>query len=125
MTDIAEFLPARLDEDEELARRADVGPPHPSGFPRGMQICYGLEHYGLGLGYQGFVLVFDPAHVLRESGAKRALLAELPPFETIAHDWQRASPGEAQHLELAHAVWRPLAAPYADHPDFHERKALT
>lgn len=75
---VVAFVSARLDEEEEDARKAEatVLPP---GFPRETYLAYGLERAGFGLAYQGFALIHDPARVLREVAAKRAILAAHAP----------------------------------------------
>lgn len=76
MTDLAAFLTERLDEDEQLARTADAEPFPDKGFQRGTHIAYGLQSTGIGLEYQGFALVWDPARVLAEITAKRRILED-------------------------------------------------
>jgi hypothetical protein len=117
MTHLAAFLTERLDEDEQLARTADAEPFPDKGFPRGTHIAYGLQSTGLGLDYQGFALVWDPARVLAEIEAKRQLLAEI---EGITFHTLDGQPDPTALLRPAGRMLRALAAPYADHEDFDE-----
>lgn len=75
MTDLVAFLEARLDEDEAAARAAQEEPLPDNRFGRGTRIAYGLQSASIGLGYQAFALVWDPARVLAEITAKRRVLA--------------------------------------------------
>jgi hypothetical protein len=115
--DLVAFLNARLAEDEEAARRATDGPWHQAGMSvRGRGRAYGT-------GKEDVILVIrhtwpqeaahicrhDPARVLREVAAKRAILSSY----TAAPDW-------VGREDVGH-----LAAVYSDHPDYREEWALT
>lgn len=71
----AAFIEARLAEDTVTAAEAEAElAALPGGFPREAHIVYRLERSGFGLPYQGFALVHDPARVLRDVTAKRAIV---------------------------------------------------
>lgn len=110
MTDLAAFLAARLDEDEQLARAAEAEPFPDKGFQRGTHIAYGLQATGLGLDYQGFALAWDPARVLADTAAKRAILQHVQAMQTTAIR------GSAMAQFCENILMR-LVAPYADHED--------
>lgn len=150
MTGIREFLTARLDEDEHLARHVTFNSKGRDRWQVGT-VTYredyafasihtpdGLEIAGAGLdgtgGVHGEVFAahiarWDPARVLAEIAAKRAILAAIEAADaTWATAQQRADGpvsfdlGRARSLEkeLAEKVLRQLAAPYSDHPDFQQ-----
>ena len=91
MTTLADFLLARIAEDEAVARRiAAVGSCEPA---------------------------YHPARVLAECAAKRAIVADLQKWDDATeadlgddrfYGWLNGVEQAAQHL----------AAPYADHPDY-------
>lgn len=129
---ITEFLTARLAEDEATAREADAT-VLPGDLPRETHIAYGLKDAGFGIAYQGFVLVHDPARVLREVEAGRNILAEhaaRPPrpsdgqWHGLAPDRLRcrvcASAHEGHWLRFIAPCWTlmQLAMIYSDHPDY-------
>lgn len=104
---IVEFLRARLDEDEQVAREA-------------IQIrerIYG-DRYGSDLTFKawddhpaGTVLV-GPERVLREVVAKREAL------EWFAHEL--TAPMDEGAMRMSEIALRTLAAVYADHPDYRD-----
>jgi hypothetical protein len=108
------FYTTRLDEEEADALKADatVLPP---GFPRLTHLVYGLERAGFGLAYQGFAAVHDPASVLADVAADRAILemyrqsrgAQFPDFD--------GGFATAAEEALAHR-----AARFASHPDYRQ-----
>lgn len=124
--DLARFLSDRWDEEEQAARAAQAEPFPDASFERGTYLAYGLEHVGIGLAYQAHVLVWDPARVLAEIAAKRAILDryqhvstgfKLVTFQSVPgaiseHDLRATN---VAALRLACLL---LAAPYADHPAF-------
>lgn len=126
MTDLAAFLAARLDEDEQLARTADAEPFPDKGFHRGTHIAYGLQSTGIGLEYQGFALVWDPARVLAEITAKRAIIDAHPNVNDgdcgtcVVGRWGYPTHGGSTIERWPCPTLRALAATYADHPDFDE-----
>lgn len=144
--DIHAFLKARLAEDEELARTADAEPIPDDGFERGTHIVYGLQSTGIGLDYQGFALVWDPARVLLEIAAKRAILAI---HKMVTQVWtEDIGPTDDPYLTeagehgsgCAHChdtglgeiapdgpcvTLKALASVWADHPDFDPAWSVT
>ena len=122
MTDLIAFLNARLDEDEEAAK-ASVMPEwmiSESGEFGYIVAAVGTETTGESIAdaWQEDVAVHiarhDPARVLREVEAKRAMLAELTrwPFDY--------RPGCNDPIRLFVHL---LAAPYSDHPDWRAQCA--
>lgn len=115
--DLVEFLTARLDEDEQVARAAIA--PGPTGS--------WVVHVGRAIGVvctaesgqrvasvsrapqSEHIARHDPARVLADVEAKRRLLAVLDgdPFDALGAE------GAYKLLVAKH-----LAAPYADHPDY-------
>ena len=122
MTDLIAFLNARLDEDEATAK-ASVMPEwmiSESGEFGYIVAAVGTETTGESIAdaWQEDVAVHiarhDPARVLREVEAKRAMLAELTrwPFDY--------RPGCNDPIRLFVHL---LAAPYSDHPDWRAQWA--
>jgi hypothetical protein len=130
--DLVAFLRARLDEDEQVARAAAepegacwVGSSesgHPWRFSEGRGVYAEIENVGesrwpqiVGAdadAVQDHVAVHDPARVLAEVAAKRALLdAMIGPALSVAR---------AGTCDAGLATARFLALPYADHPDYQE-----
>ena len=136
MAEIAAFLEERLAEDEELARTADAEPIPDDGFERGTHIVYGLQSTGIGLDYQGFALVWDPARVLREVAAKRRVLERHRPAshpnyrfggtgptiymcEGCGYDTNWCGEHEPRTEDINDCPeLRDIAAIYADHEDY-------
>ena len=127
MTDLVEFLRARLDEDEAAARRcAEVYPEPWEVSDRGYManVRSGAPEFRLvtslgELGTPGWVsdhLVHiarhDPARVLREVEAKRELVDYEP------EDWDSPDVHAWHHMALC-----AFAAAYADHPDYQQEWA--
>lgn len=122
--DIAEFLTARYDEEQQLAKRA-MG-QYADGSPWGPHWTYDREHFRVLIDGQlaaaveetsdvdgEHIAYHDPAHVLADIAAKRAVLAYLQRVTEVMLDanlWTLADPRTT--------AMRQLAAPYADHPDF-------
>lgn len=101
--DAADFLLARVAEDEEVALSwpADPGPPP--------------APHTFWVDPQGHVLYQPRARVLAECEAKRLIVGW---FQKLATMTDRDSL-EIRHNELLHVLGA-LALPYADHPDFDE-----
>jgi hypothetical protein len=95
MSDLAAFLAARLDEREAAARAATPGP---WGFAGGADATHVAAH--------------DPAWVLRDVAAKRAILAECV---AIMADSINFTSGEQIRAE---DTMRQLAAIDSDRPDY-------
>ena len=88
MTGLAEFLAARLDEDEAIAAGADIGEWH--------REAHAERH--------------NPARVLREAEAKRAILAQHWPDEWGCQTCQGDMVCPVLHL----------AAVYSGHADYRQ-----
>jgi hypothetical protein len=130
VSDLVEFLTARLDEDETIALAAtpspwtshglpsrdqatiiqDMGRRSITGDPIGAPVVASTYRPG-GNADAGHIARHDPARVLREVEAKRRILA-----------W---ASDPKMHLELIpeaerYYVLTALAQPYVDHPDHQE-----
>ena len=131
---IAEFLTARLDEDEAAAVAlcgGRTGRWH--AYLEGGDDGWAFEAEGGGLGAivedEGlayYIARHDPARVLREVAAKRQLL-EWCAAVTEHFDWATLNqPGSLLHDPNARATntatlaMQAMATPYADHPDYQE-----
>jgi hypothetical protein len=124
--DLAAFLAARLDEEEAEAEKSlalfirfDANPGDwtrlmcdPVIGPFGGQTATRDIATGLYVGKMS-----DPARVLREAAAKRAILAGH--IEVQAWSYPPGDGDEAVQDELDMAI-RHLAAIYADHPDYRQ-----
>lgn len=139
---IVEFLRARLDEDE-VAAKAAIDPSRPGthweweapdegGDPESPRWLRTVEEFpttsgvgdlpGFPLGYDckatpsaamDHIARHDPARVLREIAAKRALIADYQRYEA---ERRRMMNGWAPSTESP--VIKAFAAVYSDHPDF-------
>lgn len=124
---IVEFLTARLDEDELIARAASDRAPW----------SHHADDYWMITGTDGDVVVYDesaptaaeaahiarhdPARVRAEVAAKRAILEEHSPqnsdlFPEDGPRWCQTCPGRDG---WPCPTVRALLRPYADHPHFH------
>jgi hypothetical protein len=163
VTDIVAFVRARLDEDEQVARAASAGGAwtYAGGDSVGAWTLYD-EHWTIAdlktYQYEEYdyaarmprardpqyvdadangahIARHDPARVLREVEATRAIVARYadalrvrdddfdPADEAMRKD--RYSWGWADwHAEALEPVVRLLALPYSDHPDWREEWAL-
>ena len=122
--DLAEFLRARLDEDERAALNAPPGPWHYDrkrftvtcdGYPVASWRHEGKLTDGSPLLDRTgeYMERFDPARVLAEVDAKRRIVDEHHPVDPCdAHD--------AEMKTVSCDTLRLLALPYADHPDYRE-----
>lgn len=142
MSDLAQFLLARVAEDEERALRAPAGPwrlteitegiglrwymvegaPPPAGTSRPDQGADGdptsvvdVEEESLGRYFERF----DPARVLAECEAKRRIV-ELHSGTAEWCGWTQG--GDGTHADMGDDcdTLIALAQPYADHEDFQE-----
>ncbi len=127
---ITEFLEARIAEDEETAMRADSG----RWLPEDKGISF--EFYGDEFpdseaqarlvadtkANQNHIAQWDPARVLAECAAKRAIIALADDVEymdgRITSEWGGPNDGTADDILKA------LAAVYKDHPDYRQEWAL-
>jgi hypothetical protein len=124
MSDLVEFLTARLDEDEQVARDAavdaggtwkpgagvwgDLDEVFPVVYDEGRPTPDQAAH----------IARHDPARVLADVAAKRQLVVALAgyvPADMHFLDDVTASRAHVALLGLTH-----LALPYADHPDYRE-----
>ncbi len=135
MADLVAFLNARLDEDETAAKTATNGPWYQDGSEiRGHNRPYAGGGPGLLVvkftwpQESAHILRHDPARVLREVEAKRAILAEHGPANG-GRDTDRCRVCTAiAHTGMGHADARRFRAPcptllflaavYSDHPDY-------
>ena len=99
--EITEFLVARLDEDEAVARSQPEGNLY--------VLPDGMEMVDVGPGY---VLALDPARVLREVEAIRRVLGHLQRLEEKVLDSNLWTVTEVEGIQKA------LAAIWSDHPDY-------
>lgn len=137
MTGIIEFLTARLDEDERVAKlAAEAGckadPRHrwmverwtsedPAAIPTAIWVSdeneigvatvngnYAADH----------IARHDPARVLAEVAAKRAILGGI--LDTIHDNEHLLHYDRDIEPDMSEPLIRALAAPYADHPDYQD-----
>lgn len=129
---IVEFLEARLDEDEEVARDAagwdssgsirDEGLWRRDGVNSVIDSARRMVVYGDGSApddsQAAHIVRHDPARVLREVAAKRAIMAEhgIDQDPCDAHD--------AMYESAPCDVILNLAAIYLDHPDYQAEWAI-
>lgn len=107
MTDLVEFLRARLDEDEREARAAQDASAGQHG---GWYGVAAMEAAGIDRRDATLIASFGPGRVLREVEAKRRIIDEAE--HTIRH---------AGHgYTLAEFILQELAEPYVDHPDYRD-----
>lgn len=128
MTGLVEFLTARLDEDERIARAASERAPW----------SHNADDYWMITGTDGDVVVYDesaptdaeaahiarhdPACVLADVAAKRAILEEHSPqhsdlFPEDGPQWCQTC---SHRDNWPCPTVRALLLSYADHPDFDE-----
>ncbi len=128
MTSLRDFIAARLDEDEATARAATPGPWEWDGYDReyrsrvSQRVTTGTE-LGDEVGSAGdrdarHIIRHNPARVLREVTAKRALLAD---FTDELRDAERHQ--DVDMIEAYTRLLGVLAAPYSDHPDYRKEWA--
>lgn len=147
MSDVVEFLKARLDEDEAMARAADVKQGDPEWFATHhlgghtvrskldsrptarVQDLAGDDERDLtgildGRAVSEHIARHDPARVLREVEAKRQMVDEwesgLARLDDKGRPLHLFDPVQSMLLK-SHMRWlRYLASVYADHPDYRE-----
>jgi hypothetical protein len=145
--DLVAFLRARLDDDEQTAHAATLGPwewtPEEdvwghcgpalirAGFDGEgdrelVEVLSGWGHDAWGMHVSdndaAHIARHDPARVLADVEAKRQLLDD---YEQVM-DTRRAHPNDpasAGALLALHKAIKRLALPYADHPDYKESGA--
>lgn len=125
---ITEFLLARIEEDEDYARRAAFGwgadwdsvPDNEDEWSfinaEGKKEMVGSEDADVII----HIARHDPTRVLAECAAKRAILADRKRMDRSAgmDDWY------AGYSDANHDALRALAAVYANHPDYETGWAL-
>lgn len=132
MSDLIEFLRARLDEDEEAARNFDwidtTKTPEPSPYQKSAGITPGPpQTWELEPSPEYITVYIDPARVLREVEAKRRMIETVLDYESsldhergCVHDPEEIAAGGCDRLpDRIEAFWV-LALPYSDHPDYRE-----
>ncbi|KOV86082.1 MULTISPECIES: DUF6221 family protein [unclassified Streptomyces] len=132
MDELVQFLRDRLDEDEQTARAAAPGPwrqdePERRDFVRSAGDGYVVDCSGSRTPRENaeHVARHDPARVLRDIEARRALLAEheLVPSNQGALGCAVCVATPSWGLEVVSGpctTLRLLASVHADHPDYRE-----
>lgn len=119
MNDLVEWLRARLDEDEALARRCRgerwerEGTEWVFGVPSADTIWFDHSYPHVG----DHIARWDPARVLAEVEAKRSLLAAYDEARAYYSANRSAPAGEV------HGLWTAVkfsALPYADQPGYRD-----
>ncbi len=116
MADLADFLLARIAEDEAVARTAadTEGASRWATLPPGE-----TPDIDANMGTLPHITRHDPARVLAECEAKRAIIAAYR--EGLWVDpGNRQECAAAVSAEPAASMMRALAAVYADHPDYRD-----
>lgn len=125
---IIEFLTARLDEDDAMARCAGHGcgrlHEHNAGW---VEVDLPDEHNARPSYEMRFIRTHSPERVLREVEAKRRVVGYALGFRAAANsvaggDLRADIRKDAADMMAATAedALKPLAAVYADHPDYEE-----
>jgi len=142
--DIDEFLLARWAEKEQIANEAinpvprnptnsrnwtveKFVPSEPGAVPAATLIVDQEDNgvaYVHGDAKAAHIALHDPAAVLLDIVAKRAILAELRSIEETERQGLSTSPNQWGLEELADVVRRRFAAPHAAHPDFNPAWAV-
>lgn len=138
MTDIVEFIRARLDEDERIARAAGAGPwryrDHPADRALVVDAAGEVVVYDEGWPSEDqgrHMARHDPARVLREVAAKWAILAETLAYEAkIDGEWgcchraEQIAAGQCATKPADVATLRWLASTWSDHADYDQAWAV-
>jgi hypothetical protein len=105
--DIADFIRARLDEDEQAA----------SGLVNAAKMLGAKpDFYGAGgPAAEAFWERFDPTRILADVAAKRQLLSTYAEAAKFYDRNRRAPAGELHGLRTAQLL---VALPYREHPDY-------
>ena len=118
---ITEFLEARISEDEEVARAAShqkvAGPFHGNWHHDSLHLS-SMERVDA-----IHVARHDPARVLAECAAKRAIIA-LHDYEWMGPDDAAGKGCEHDYEDWPCPTIRAIAAVYAHHPDYKQEWAL-
>lgn len=119
MDDVTAFVKARLDEDVAALGYVEPGPWTSSGPYVGSAagIIAQARHTETG----AHIARHDPARVLREVAAKRAIVAAY----AKADEWVNVSAGAtaAYARQIMDETLRHLAAVWSDHPDYRQEWA--
>lgn len=127
---LVEFVEARLDEDERIAREVEQrGPWRVAGSGYLFEENYGafaLDPHGLSVNGGEHVVRHDPARVLRDVEANRKVI-ELYEYAEAAWFADRDKPSPPTvHLggwTIAKAALMALAGSWSDHPDYRSEWA--
>lgn len=123
---IVEFLEARIAEDEAVARGVASDGEWTSGSTYGMFVSIEARSWTVVSGEwerrdANHIARHDPARILREVAAKRAIIKAYVDADIKAHDTYNFHEdilnGESNGLETAVEA---LAICWSDHPDFNE-----
>jgi hypothetical protein len=141
MSDLVEFLRARIDEDAQMARKtsakcwhAEIHHHRRTNEPVLYEVHPVAELEGNGdggvttAGDAEHIARHDPARVLREVEAKRRILDEVVDEATsldmsVDNDRRVGFRDEASEPYLGDTLLRLLANPYVDHPDYRSEWA--
>ncbi|HEX8005693.1 MAG TPA: DUF6221 family protein, partial [Trebonia sp.] len=134
MDELIAFVRARLGEDEAAAAAASDGPWTAWRGQPGLglrQLEYAVTLPGQNSGSFASIATaswmdaehiarHDPARVLREVEAKRAILAQIAPWMDSAEDdhWYERGVGEQPPYEGSVLLMKLLAAVWGGHPDY-------
>ncbi|MGC0365029.1 hypothetical protein ABH922_003013 [Rhodococcus sp. 27YEA15] len=129
---IVEFLEARIAEDEAVARDAAKHHGqdgwHVNAVPHeGLIVWDSTDVPGHSTPTTVHLARHDPARILREVAAKRAILAQAREAEEYyAHMRGNGLPAAKAggHVDALTVTLTHLASTYADHPDYDESWAL-
>ncbi|WP_141746624.1 DUF6221 family protein [Streptomyces sp. LUP30] len=134
MSGLVEFLRARLDEDEALAREAPPGPWYIGNAVDPTQPCSVHTFPGVRLVADGLnwlvaehIARQNPSRVLADVAAKRAIVDEHPDVNDgdcgicVTGRWGYPTHGGSSPQRHPCRTLRLLAAPFAAHPDYDER----
>lgn len=142
--DLAAFLRARLDEDEQAARAAEgaewsvesrrktreIDASKGPGTARsGVWVVTGEgSSYGIAdaadTAHAQHIARHDPSRVLAEVDAKRRAIAVHTSWEFLARSKPEDPVARITTLATAQILWA-LALPYANHPDYRTEWAIT
>lgn len=133
MTELRDFIAARLDEDEAAARVATEGPWSFVGYDdSGWAVVANDEHEIVsrsGSDDATHTALHDPARVLREVAAKRRILelADEASGLDMSVDLDRrvGSRDTTEEPYVGDLILRQMAQPYAGHPDFNPEWTTT
>ena len=122
MTDIVEFLRARMDEQHQAADRLEQAGDWPTLFG-------GIEQFGAAPSDAAFSKagdLFSAQRLLADVEANRRIIEEHMPKRVSVYkepdEWNCRRCGKADEYPVEHpcTTLRLLAQPYSGHPDFRE-----